>query len=202
MIKHSSVPTHPCDIKPNDSIDQNYQTPSNGTFGVGPGESFYRPSLSEAQANIFSSLLPWEHSNNLSDVYPPHPELAPNFIPDRVVYNGGLPPTFQSYNALGHFQTQPSSTTVLDPISGSLTSLQGALTPSPASLRKKVKNSSQKSKQNGKRTTRNATQSSKEELLKPGPKRTGKRGPNKKRSSISFSYLLVRSFRVLSDNKK
>lgn len=199
MINYSSVPTHPYDIQPNDFPDQYYQAPSNGTFGMGPGESFYRPSLYEMQGNIFLSPHPFERSNNLSDLYPPHPELEPTFIPDQVMYNGGVPFNFQSYNAVvPNFQTQPSFT-VLSPTPGSLTSLQGALTLSPASLRKKVQKANPKSKEKGKGATRSATQSAKKGLIGQ-PKR--KRGPNKWRSDTSFSYMLVGLFPLLSDNEK
>jgi hypothetical protein len=195
----SSAPTLLYDIQPNDFLDQNYQAPCNGTLGMGLRESFYRAYLNEIHGSIFLSPHPFRYSNNPSDFYPPNLGLIP-FKTNRVTYNGGLPPTFQSYNAVPHFQTQPSFTTVLGPTSGLLTSLQSTLTPSPASLRKKIQKAIPKSKEKGKRATRNATQSAKQELLIGKPKR--KRGPNKKRSETSFSYLLVRSFRLFSDNQK
>jgi hypothetical protein len=91
-----------------------------------------------------------------------------------------------------HFQPQPSFTGVLSPTSGPSTSPQGALSPSPASVRKKVQKANPKSKENAKRTTRNATQFAKRELLTGNPKR--KRSPNKRPPGTSFSDLLVRSF--------
>jgi len=199
-----SVPTYPYDIHPNDFLrifNQNYPFPVNGTFGMGPGESFYIPSLNEAQAPTFPYFLPSQHPNNLCHIKSSQAGLAPTFPTDRVTYNGGLPPTFQSYNAVPHLQIQPSFTTSLSRTSGSSTSLLSASTPSPASLlREKVHKANSKSKEKGKRATRNAAQSAKSELLTGNQKR--KRGPNKRPPGTSFSELLVRSSRIFPANEK
>ena len=193
-----SVPTPSYDTHSSNfrALNQNYQVPINSTFGMGPGESFYHPSLNEVQASVFLSPLPFEHFNDPSHLYPPHYGVVPTFTTNRVTYNGGLPSTFQLYNAVPRFQTQPSLTTVLSPTSGSLTSLQTALNPSLDSLCKKVQKANPKSKENGKHSTRNATQSAKQELLIGKTKR--KRGSNKRRPGTSFSELLVRPFRLVS----
>ena len=175
--KYSSVPTPLYNIQPNDLLGQNYEAPTNVTFCMASEESFYRPSLNEVEQTEF--------------LYPRMPELVTG-----TCYEGL--PTLQPYNAGPYLQTQPSFSTVFSPISGSLASPQGALNPSPASLRKEVQKANPKEK--GKRTTRNATQSAKQELLIGKPKR--KRGPNKQRSDTSFSYLFVRSFCFLSGNMK
>ena len=189
---YSSVPTPLYDIH-NDFLNQNYQVPNDGTFGMNTTEYFYTPSLNEVQ-------IPLPHPNNISFSKPPQVGLAPTFPTNRVTYNGGLPPTFQPYNAVPHSQAQSSFTTVLSPTCGSSesTSLRGPLTPSsgPVTLHQKKKEKGNP----GKRATRNATQSAKHQLLTGNPRQ--KRGPNKRPPGTSFSDLLVCSFRLLSDNKK
>lgn len=196
---HPSVPT-PLDIHSNDIFNQNYQAPINSTFGMGSGGSFYSPSLNRVQPPTFPYPLPFQHPN-VPYFEPSQVGPAPPFQSNQVTYNGGLPSTFQPYSAaVPHFQTQTSFTTVLRPTYSSSTSLQGALTPSLASLSKKVQKANPKSKGNGKRATRNATQSAKRELLTGKAKR--RRGPNKRPPGTSFSDLLVRSFHLLPENKK
>jgi hypothetical protein len=158
-------------IHPNDF--QNYKVPNDDAFGMGTGESFFTRSLNEVQTPTLPHPLPLQYTNHLPYLKPPQVGLVP------------------------HFQAQPS---FLGPVSGSSTSLQGAFTPPPASVRKKVQKANPKSKEKGKRTTRNATQFAKRELLTGNPKR--KRSANKRPPGTSFSELLVRSFRLVSGNKK
>jgi hypothetical protein len=179
-----SVPTSPYDyIHSNNNLNQNYQVPNDGTFGMGTAEPFYTPSLNEVQTH--TCPYPLNYPNNVS--YFKSPQV-------RVTYNGGLPPTSQPYNVVPHSQAQPSFTTAPGPTAGSSTALQGATAFSPASLGKRVKKAKLKLKETGKRT-RNV---SAKELL------TGnrKRAPKKRPPGKSLSELLVRSFRLLSDNKK
>lgn len=198
---YSSVPTAPYDIHPNGFLNQNYEVPNDGTFGMGSAESFYPPPLNEAQTPTFPYSLPFQHPDNLSYFKPPQVGLVPTFPTNRVTYSGGLQPTSQPYNAVPHhLQSQSLSTTVLSPSGDPSTSLQGALTLSAASLRKKIQKTNKKSKGRGKSATGNVTQSAKRELLSGNPRR--KRRPNKRPPGTSFSDLLVRSFRSLSDNKK
>ena len=89
--KDSSVPTPPYDIQPNDTLDQNYEAPTDGAFDMWSEGSFCR------------------------------------------CHRGELPsPTFHIYTSFPclSLQTEPSISTSLSPISGSSTSLQGALNPS------------------------------------------------------------------------
>jgi hypothetical protein len=188
------------DIHRNDFVNQNYQAPITNGFDMGSEESFNPLSLNEVQAPTFPYPLPFQQPNNLSYFQPPQMGLRPTFPTNQVAYNGGFTPTFQPYNA-AHFQTLPSYTTALSPTSGPSTSLQGALTPSPAPLlQKKVLKANPKSKSRGKHVTRNAAQTAKGELLINKPKR--KRGPNKRPPGTAFSNLLVGSFRLIPDNSK
>ena len=198
---YSSAPMPLYDVHRSDFGNQNYQaTIGNDGFGMGSEESFYPSTLNKVQAPSFPFPVPFQQPNNCSYFQPPQMGFAPTFPTNGVTYNGGLPPTLQPYNAATHFQTQPKFTMALSPTSDSSTSLQGGLTPSPIPLRKEMKKANPKSKSKGKRVTRNATQFAKGELLIGKPKR--QRGPNKRPPGTAFSTLLVRSFRLVSDNSK
>src|SRR6266849_9888992 len=112
---YSSFLTHPYDIHPNDFLNQKHQVPIDGTFGMGPGQPFYHsPSHNGVQSPTFPYPVPFQHHGNLSYFQPPHVGLAPTLLTNRVTYHGyhgGLPPNFQPYNVVPHFQTQPTFTT-------------------------------------------------------------------------------------------
>lgn len=203
---YSSAPMPLYDIHRNDFVNQDYQVPITDGFDMGSEESFNHLSLNVVQAPTFPYPLPFQQPNNLSYFQPPQVGLRPTFPTNQVAYNGGFTPgfapTFQPYNA-AQFQTLPSYTPALSSTSGPSTSLQGALTPSPAPLlQKKVRKANPKSKSKSRRkhVTRNATQTAKGELLISKPKR--QRGPNKRPPGTAFSNLLVGSFRLIPDNSK
>jgi len=105
-----SVPTSSRDILHNDYLHQSYIAPFDGCFDTGSRESFYP--------------LPFDGV------------LAPTFPkPNNVSYNqfpyGGLSPAFPTYDAVPHFQPPPSFTRTQSSSSGSSTSLEPTLTPSP-----------------------------------------------------------------------
>ncbi len=189
-ITYSSVPASLYDVHPNDFPNQGHQVPINRSFDVGSGKSFPAHSL-------FPYPLPFQQPNEVSYFQPPpQVELAPTFPTNGVAYNGGMAHNFQPYNAVPYLQTQPSFISASSTISDSSSSRQGALTPASApSVRKQLQKANSKSKSDGKRVTRNATQYAMRELLTGQPKR--KRGPNKRPPGTSFSDLLVRSFRPL-----
>ncbi|KAF8500310.1 hypothetical protein F5888DRAFT_1633073 [Russula emetica] len=183
---NSSAPMPFYDIHRKDYVNQDYQVQVNNGFNTGSEESFYPMSLNEVQATAFQYPPPFQHPNRLA-YFQPQMGLAPTFR-NGVTYNGGMAPTFQPHPRLPYFQTSaPSFTTVPSSASSSSTLPQHPLTPSPP-LRKEVQKAKLKSKSSGKHVTRNATQSTKRELLAPKPRR--KRGPNKRPPGTAFLNLL------------
>ncbi|KAF8506094.1 hypothetical protein F5888DRAFT_502313 [Russula emetica] len=180
---HSSAPMPFYDIHRNDYVNQSYQVPVNNGFDTGSEESFYPMSLNGVQAHPLHSQQPDNFAYFQSQM-----GLAPTFQ-TNVTYNGGMAPTFQPYTMLPHLQTlAPSFTMAPSLASSSSTSVQYPLTPSPIPSCKEVLKSNLKSKSRGKHITRNATQSSKRELLAAKPRR--KRGPNKRPPGTAFLNLL------------
>jgi hypothetical protein len=105
---YSSAPMPLYDIQRNDLVNPNCQaTIGNDGFDMGSKESFYPLSLNEVQAPTSQYTLPIQQPNNCSYFQPPQMGFAPTFPTNGVMYNGGLPPTFQPYNAVAHLQAQP-----------------------------------------------------------------------------------------------
>jgi hypothetical protein len=172
-------------IHRNDLVNENFQA-TIGNDGIDMGsESFYPPSHNEVQAS-YPYTLPFQKPNSY---FQPQMGFAPTFPTNGVVtYNGGFPPSFQPHNAVPYFQSRPSFTPALSPISGPSTS-----TPSPVPVRKEEHKVLTKLKPRRKHATRNATQTAKGELLVGKPKK--RRGPNKRPPGSGFSNLLVGLFR-------
>ncbi len=173
---------------------------------MGSGESFLPSYINGVQAPSFlfplplPLPLPFQQPNNLSYFQPPQVGQAPTFPTSGVTYSGELAPAFQPYNRAPHFQTPPSLTSSPSSSSGSSTSLQCTLTPSPAPSRKKAQKVNPKTKSKGKQAIQNVLHAARHKLLTVKPSR--KRAPNNRPPGTAFSDLLVRSFRLISDNSK
>ncbi len=221
---YSSVPRPLYDIYPNDLLNQDHQISVSDGSNIDSGESFYPMSDNGVQAPAFAYPLSFQKPDNLSYFQPQvglpptfsangvtySGEMAstfannvvtydwgmvPTFPTNGVMYNGGLPPTFQSYTGLPPSQTPAPSLITASSSASTSSSLQHTFAPLPAPLVcKGAQKVNTKSKEKGKRATRNATQSVKRKLLTGQPKR--KRGPNKRPGGTSFSELLVRSIRL------